>query len=285
MQLKSNRFLKSLFLIPAFLAIATSHAQGERAEDISILDVDGSGNVDAWTEGILLLRLMFGLTDEALASGVVDLTNCTECEPGGIESYISTIEGATYGGLSSSTVTTGPQGVGDTGDRGPVGATGADGATGLTGPAGAAGINGTFYPSTFTQDTDNGVEGFYSDEKILIGWTDNKIVLKDIGGDAAGVLRFITSNPLDGATGGYDGIYLAAASSDAANSGWGNSDDGLHVWSPTATDEAVAVMQYVEFNIRLTDMPSGENGGNYRLSFHYSKTSDNFCYVYVEKFG
>ena len=104
--------------------------------------------------------------------------------------------------MSSSTVTTGPQGVGDTGDRGPVGATGADGATGLTGPAGAAGINGTFYPSTFTQDTDNGVEGFYRDEKILIGWTDNKIVLKDIGGDAAGVLRFITSNPLDEATGG-----------------------------------------------------------------------------------
>ena len=85
-----NRFSKYFFVILGFLAITFSHAQDERAEDISILDVDASGEVDALTDGLLLLRSMFELTDDALVTGVVDSTNCKECDAEGIDQYIST---------------------------------------------------------------------------------------------------------------------------------------------------------------------------------------------------
>ena len=62
-----NRFSKYSIVILGFLAITLSHAQDERAEDISILDVDASGEVDALTDGLLLLRSMFGLTDDVLS--------------------------------------------------------------------------------------------------------------------------------------------------------------------------------------------------------------------------
>ena len=53
----------------------------------SILDVDASGEVDALTDGLLLLRSMFGLTDSALANGVVSPTAAVG-EPEAIDSYI-----------------------------------------------------------------------------------------------------------------------------------------------------------------------------------------------------
>ena len=96
-----NRFSKYSIVILGFLAITLSHAQDERADDISILDVDANGEVDALTDGLLLLRSMFGLTDEALATGVIDLTNCTECDAEGIDSYIASVKGATYGKLNA----------------------------------------------------------------------------------------------------------------------------------------------------------------------------------------
>jgi hypothetical protein len=131
-----NRFSKYSIVILGFLAITLSHAQDERADDISILDVDGSGEVDALTDGLLLLRSMFGLTDDALATGVIDLTNCTECNAEGIDSYITSIKGTTYGGLTSG------EEKGDKGDKGETGAAGADGSDGATGPAGATGAQG-----------------------------------------------------------------------------------------------------------------------------------------------
>ena len=51
--------------------ISASYAQSDRADDISILDVDANGNVDAPTDGLLILRSMFGLTDDALTTGLV----------------------------------------------------------------------------------------------------------------------------------------------------------------------------------------------------------------------
>lgn len=65
-----NRFSKYSIVIFGFLAITLSHAQDERAEDISILDVDASRAVDALTDGLLLLRSMFELTDDALVTCV-----------------------------------------------------------------------------------------------------------------------------------------------------------------------------------------------------------------------
>ena len=42
-----NRFSKYSIVILGFLAITLSHAQDERDENISILDVDANGEVDA----------------------------------------------------------------------------------------------------------------------------------------------------------------------------------------------------------------------------------------------
>ena len=132
MLLLLNRSVKFLFAIVFGLSIASfTYAEADRAEDISILDIDADGDVDALTDGLLLLRSMFGLTDDALATGVVDLTNCTECDATGIDSYISTIKGTTYGGLTPDTGPTGPQG--EKGDKGDTGATGAKGDAGTKG--------------------------------------------------------------------------------------------------------------------------------------------------------
>ena len=135
-----NRFSKYSIVILGFLAITLSHAQDDRADDISILDVDANGEVDALTDGLLLLRSMFELTDDALVTGVVDSTNCKECDAEGIDSYITSIKGTTYGGLTPEAGPAGPQG--EKGDKGDTGATGAKGDTGAQGIQGIQGIKG-----------------------------------------------------------------------------------------------------------------------------------------------
>ena len=138
-----NRFSKYSIVILGFLAITLSHAQEDRAEDISILDVDANGEVDALTDGLLLLRSMFELTDDALVTGVVDSANCKECDAEGIDSYITSIKGTTYGGLTPEAGPAGPQGEkGDKGDTGPAGPQGEKGIKGDTGSQGIAGTDG-----------------------------------------------------------------------------------------------------------------------------------------------
>ena len=86
-------------------AITSTTAQtgvtSDRDENISILDVDANGEVDALTDGLLLLRSMFELTDDALVTGVVDSVNCKECGAEGIDQYISSVKESTYGKLSA----------------------------------------------------------------------------------------------------------------------------------------------------------------------------------------
>ncbi|MDC0374567.1 collagen-like protein [Pseudomonadales bacterium] len=138
-----NRFSKYLIIIFGFLAITLSHAQDERADDISILDVDANGEVDALADGLLLLRSMFGFTGEALVTGAIDLNNCTDCDAEGVESYITSIKGTTLGGLTPEAGPAGPQGEkGDKGDTGPQGEKGDTGAKGDTGSQGIQGIKG-----------------------------------------------------------------------------------------------------------------------------------------------
>ena len=128
-------------------AITSTTAQtditSDRDENISILDVDANGEVDALTDGLLLLRSMFELTDDALVTGVVDSANCKECDAEGIDSYITSIKGTTYGGLTPEAGPAGPQGEkGDKGDTGPAGPQGEKGDTGPQGVAGADGAKG-----------------------------------------------------------------------------------------------------------------------------------------------
>ena len=104
-----NRFSKYSIVILGFLAITLSYAQEDRADDISILDVDANGEVDALTDGLLLLRSMFGLTDDVLINGVVS-PNASVTDSTAIDSYISSIKGTTYGELTSGGGPQGPQG-------------------------------------------------------------------------------------------------------------------------------------------------------------------------------
>ena len=95
-----NRFSKYSVVILGFLAITLSYAQEDRAEDISILDVDANGEVDALTDGLLLLRSMFGLTDDGidnvLTTGVIS-SDATVTDSAAISEYISSIKSTTYG--------------------------------------------------------------------------------------------------------------------------------------------------------------------------------------------
>ena len=134
-----NRFYKYSVVILGFLAITLSHAQDDRADDISILDVDANGEVDALTDGLLLLRSMFGLTDDVLITGVV-AADASVTDSTAIDSYISSIKGTTYGQLTSGIGPAGPQG--EKGEKGDTGATGAKGDKGDTGETGAAGPKG-----------------------------------------------------------------------------------------------------------------------------------------------
>ena len=137
-----NRFSKYSIVILGFLAITLSYAQEERAEDISILDVDANGEVDALTDGLLLLRSMFGLADDVLTTGVIS-SDATVSDATAIDSYITSMKKTTYGKLNSSGEAgpAGPQG--EKGDKGDTGATGAKGDTGSQGVAGTNGSDGS----------------------------------------------------------------------------------------------------------------------------------------------
>ena len=55
------------------------------------LDIDGSGSVDALTDGLLILRELFGLSNSALVTGVISNSG-TRTTSASIIDYISTIK-------------------------------------------------------------------------------------------------------------------------------------------------------------------------------------------------
>lgn len=54
---------------------------------LSPLDVDGDGEVQALTDGLLTLRYHFGFTGATLVTGAIDLVNCTRCAPSDVQNY------------------------------------------------------------------------------------------------------------------------------------------------------------------------------------------------------
>jgi DNA-binding beta-propeller fold protein YncE len=54
-------------------------------------DIDGDGEKLALTDGLLLLRYLFGFTGDTLTAGAVDSTNCTRCTAPAIEAYIESL--------------------------------------------------------------------------------------------------------------------------------------------------------------------------------------------------
>jgi hypothetical protein len=56
----------------------------------AILDIDGNGALTALTDGILVLRYLFGLTGTALTGSAVG-AGCTRCDPVSIKGYLDTL--------------------------------------------------------------------------------------------------------------------------------------------------------------------------------------------------
>jgi hypothetical protein len=57
----------------------------------SQLDVDGNGTAQALTDGLLLLRYLFGLTDSALTTGAIG-GGCTRCNAAAVATYLAALE-------------------------------------------------------------------------------------------------------------------------------------------------------------------------------------------------
>ena len=105
-------------------------SDGQSVDDRLILDIDASGEVDAMTDGLLIMRSMFGFTDEVLVDGAV-AEDCGECDMAKIQEHISIVKSASIAQLNSPGMPgpEGPQGEkGDTGEQGAKGNAGADGA-------------------------------------------------------------------------------------------------------------------------------------------------------------
>jgi hypothetical protein len=54
----------------------------------TLLDVDGDGSAEPLTDGLLILRFLFGLTGETLTNSAVNLAGCTRCDAATIEPYL-----------------------------------------------------------------------------------------------------------------------------------------------------------------------------------------------------
>jgi hypothetical protein len=54
------------------------------------IDIDGNGVVEALTDGLLILRRVFGFSGTTLTSGAV-AGNCTRCDPTAVANYIDSI--------------------------------------------------------------------------------------------------------------------------------------------------------------------------------------------------
>ena len=93
--------LSTKLLLSLVLLMFSSVANADRDEDTLVLDVDASGTVTPLTDGLMILRSMFGFTDDALTNAAVDLTNCQDCDSEEIEKYIADVRGLTFGKINS----------------------------------------------------------------------------------------------------------------------------------------------------------------------------------------
>ena len=63
----------------------------QRLAPVAVLDIDGNGNIAPLTDGLPVLRFLFGFTGPTLVSGAVDLAGCTRCDAGAIAAYLETL--------------------------------------------------------------------------------------------------------------------------------------------------------------------------------------------------
>jgi hypothetical protein len=62
----------------------------QRLESPAVLDIDGNGTIGALTDGLLVLRFLFGFTGTTLTAGVVG-QGCTRCDGAAIAAYLQSL--------------------------------------------------------------------------------------------------------------------------------------------------------------------------------------------------
>jgi DNA-binding beta-propeller fold protein YncE len=77
----------------------TVYAAAPASDAVAVLDriqlaydIDGDGATEPLTDGLLLLRFLFGFTGTPLIAGAVDVANCTRCTAPLIEAYIAALQ-------------------------------------------------------------------------------------------------------------------------------------------------------------------------------------------------
>jgi len=63
------------------------------ASILTQLDIDGDGETDPLTDGLLTMRYLFGFRGATLTAGAVDAANCTRCSAPAIEAHLDTLDG------------------------------------------------------------------------------------------------------------------------------------------------------------------------------------------------
>ena len=59
----------------------------QRLASPAVLDIDADGDVGALTDGVLVMRFLFGFTGAPLTAGALG-SECQRCDAGAIESYL-----------------------------------------------------------------------------------------------------------------------------------------------------------------------------------------------------
>ena len=64
--------------------------EGQSASVGSTLDVDANGAIDALSDGLLILRYLFGFRGAALITGAIG-AGCTRCDAASLEAHIGSL--------------------------------------------------------------------------------------------------------------------------------------------------------------------------------------------------
>jgi hypothetical protein len=94
-QNRSIIFILWVSLLPATFSYGQDETQ--RPEDTVILDIDGSGDVNALTDGLLILRSLFGFSDEALTNNLAG--DCENCDATSVNNYVTKLSTLTFADL------------------------------------------------------------------------------------------------------------------------------------------------------------------------------------------
>ncbi len=63
----------------------------QRYATLAVLDIDGNGSTAPLTDGLMVLRFLFGFTGATLVSGAIDPVGCTRCNASAVEGYLQTL--------------------------------------------------------------------------------------------------------------------------------------------------------------------------------------------------